>query len=215
MLPSYNLEIVNTLNYFIAENAKTARAHLKTMGYATISSALIEEIEKHAARQNFIELLKPCLNGYNMGLMSDAGCPAVADPGADIVTVAHTVGIEVIPLVGPSSILLSIMASGFNGQSFAFNGYLPIEKSARQKKIKDLELIANKAQQSQFFIETPYRNKQMLQQLFETLKPNTKLFIGVDLTGSKTFAKSYTIEMWKKQLLPELDKLPCIFGIYG
>jgi 16S rRNA (cytidine1402-2'-O)-methyltransferase len=147
--------------------------------------------------------------------MSDAGCPGIADPGADVVKMAHKKGILVIPLVGPSSIVLSIMASGFNGQNFAFVGYLPIEKPQKIKRIKELELLAGKQRQAQFFIETPYRNEQLLQTLLEVLAPQTILFIGKDLTSSNQFLVSKTIIDWKRTNKEELHKVPVVFGIYS
>jgi 16S rRNA (cytidine1402-2'-O)-methyltransferase len=147
-------------------------------------------------------------------LMSDAGCPGIADPGAEVVKLAHQKNIEVIALTGPSSIVLSIMASGFNGQNFAFVGYLPIDKPARLKRIKELEMFAVKHKQAQFFIETPYRNDQLLEALLNSLSPETLVFIGKDLTGPKQFMKAKTVFEWKTSAKPDINKVPVVFGIY-
>ncbi len=149
-----------------------------------------------------------------MGLMSDAGCPGIADPGAEVVQLAHHKGIQVIPLVGPSSIVLSIMASGFNGQNFAFVGYLPIEKPQKMKRIKELEQLSVKTHQAQFFIETPYRNEHLFDALLETLSPQTRLFIGKDITAPNQLLISKTVAEWKKSQKPALHKVPVVYGIY-
>ncbi|HRD39063.1 MAG TPA: SAM-dependent methyltransferase, partial [Bacteroidia bacterium] len=153
VVPNYNSELVNSLTYFIAEDAKNARRFLKQCNYADISKAEIAELNEHTKSNSVSELIKPLIEGKNVGLLSDAGCPGIADPGADIVKLAHQKNIVVKPLIGPSSIVLSIMASGFNGQNFAFVGYLPIEKPQRSKRIKELESLALKSNQAQFFIE--------------------------------------------------------------
>jgi 16S rRNA (cytidine1402-2'-O)-methyltransferase len=149
-----------------------------------------------------------------MGLMSEAGVPGIADPGADIIAIAHEKGIRVQPLVGPSSILMAMMSSGLNGQNFAFNGYLPIDKQERRKKIKDLESISVKYQQSQSFIETPYRNNKMLEELLISLSGKTKLCIACDISLPTEFIKTLPVELWKKQI-PDLHKRPALFIIQG
>jgi 16S rRNA (cytidine1402-2'-O)-methyltransferase len=214
-IPDYNLALVKTLKHFIAEDAKTARRFLKWFGYDPISNAEITLLNEHTQGKEVESLLVDLLQGRDVGLMSDAGCPGIADPGADVVKMAHKKGILVIPLVGPSSIVLSIMASGFNGQNFAFVGYLPIEKPQKIKRIKELELLAGKQRQAQFFIETPYRNEQLLQTLLEVLAPQTILFIGKDLTSSNQFLVSKTIIDWKRTNKEELHKVPVVFGIYS
>lgn len=214
-IPDYNLALIKTLKHFIAEDAKTARRFLKWFGYDPISDAEITLLNEHTQGKEIENLMKELLEGKNVGLMSDAGCPGIADPGADIVKMAHKKGIQVIPLAGPSSIVLSIMASGFNGQNFAFVGYLPIEKPQKIKRIKELELLANKQKQAQFFIETPYRNEQLLQTLLEVLAPQTLLFIGKDLTSANQWLVSKTIADWKRGKKEELHKVPVVFGIYS
>ncbi|MCE3226451.1 MAG: SAM-dependent methyltransferase [Bacteroidetes bacterium] len=213
-IPAFNSGIVNSLKFFIAEDAKTARRFLKLCNYPVIANAEILLLNEHSKPGQMPDLLQPLLLGENVGLMSDAGCPGIADPGADVVKEAHKKGIEVVPLTGPSSIVLSIMASGFNGQNFAFVGYLPIEKPQKVKRIKELEQLAIKVSQAQFFIETPYRNEQLFETLLATLSPQTRFFIGMDITSKNQFLKSATIAEWKKMQKPLLNKVPVVFGIY-
>ena len=214
VVPNYNSELVNSLAYFIAEDAKNARRFLKQCNYADISKAEIAELNEHTKSNSVSELIKPLIEGKNVGLLSDAGCPGIADPGADVVKLAHQKNIVVKPLIGPSSIVLSIMASGFNGQNFAFVGYLPIEKPQRGKRIKELENLAVKSNQAQFFIETPYRNGQLFDDLIQTLQPETLLFIGINLTSSSEKLISRTVKMWKQMPKPDFHKIPAVFGIY-
>lgn len=213
-IPVYNSEIVKTLTKFIAEDAKTARRFLKGFGYPNIQEAEILLLNEHTKTGDLSALMNPLFQGQSMGLMSDAGCPGIADPGAEVVKLAHQKNIEVIPLVGPSSIVLSIMASGFNGQNFAFVGYLPIEKAQKVKRLRELELLANKQNQAQFFIETPYRNEQMLEVILESLNPQTLLFIGRDITAPKQFLASKTVAEWKKGPKLNMHKVPVVYGIY-
>lgn len=213
-IPEYNLKLVKELKCFIVEDAKTARRFLKVFGYSSIENAELLLLNEHTKGENITHLIAPLLKGENMGLMSDAGCPGIADPGADVVKAAHQKGIEVVPLAGPSSIVLSIMASGFNGQNFAFVGYLPIDKAPKIKRIKELEQLAIKGLQAQFFIETPYRNAQMFETLLSTLSPQTKMFIGKNITGPNQFLKTLMVEEWKKMPVPDLHKIPVVFGIY-
>ncbi|MBL7920381.1 MAG: SAM-dependent methyltransferase [Bacteroidia bacterium] len=213
-IPEHNFLIVRSLTNFIAEDAKTARRFLKWFGYPKIELAEIFLLNEHTKGNTFAELLQPLLEGKDVGLMSDAGCPAIADPGAEVVKLAHKKNIEVVALTGPSSIVLSIMASGFNGQNFAFVGYLPIEKPLRLKRIKELEILAIKHKQAQFFIETPYRNDQLLDALLNYLSPETLVFIGMDLTGPKQFMQAKTVFEWKTSARPEINKVPVVFGIY-
>lgn len=213
-IPAYNFSIIQHLTKFIAEDAKTARRFLKLFGYKNIEEAEILLLNEHTKDNEISSLLAPLLNGENVGLMSDAGCPGIADPGAEVVKTAHQKNIEVVPLVGPSSIVLSIMASGFNGQNFAFVGYLPIDKIQKQKRLKDLEIVALKHKQAQFFIETPYRNEQLFETLLSTLSPQTRLFIGKDITSQNQTLVSKTISEWKKLPKPALHKVPVVFGIY-
>ncbi len=212
---SYTLlhqEIFQQLNEYIVENEKTARKFLKEAGLKIPQSELVfHDYGKHAREKlDFNLVFKSVLAGSDLGLMSEAGCPAVADPGADVVAEAHRRGIRVIPLVGPSSIMLGLMASGFNGQSFAFHGYLPIDKSARNKKIKDLENQSFKDQSSHIFIETPYRNNQMLTDLIKACKPNTQLCIACNLTGEEEYILTQSLSLWAKTTI-DLHKKPCIF----
>lgn len=213
-IPQYNADIIKTLKKFIVEDAKTARRFLKGFGYPVIQEAEILLLNEHTKTGELSGLLSPLLQGQDMGLMSDAGCPGIADPGAEVVKLAHQKGIEVIPLVGPSSIVLSIMASGFNGQNFAFVGYLPIDKAQKIKRLRELEQLAQKQHQAQFFIETPYRNEQMLETILESLAPQTLLFIGRDITSPKQFLVSKTVAEWKKGPKLNMHKVPVVYGVY-
>ncbi len=213
-IPEYNFTIVKGLTNFIAEDAKTARRFLKWFGYPKIEMAEILLLNEHTKGNTVAELLQPLLEGKDVGLMSDAGCPGIADPGAEVVKLAHQKNIEVIALTGPSSIVLSIMASGFNGQNFAFVGYLPIDKPVRAKRLKELEMLAVKHKQAQFFIETPYRNDQLLESLLNTLSPETLVFIGKDITGPDQFMQAKTVFEWKTSAKPAINKVPVVFGIY-
>jgi 16S rRNA (cytidine1402-2'-O)-methyltransferase len=159
-------------------------------------------------------MLNPCLEGFDVGIISDAGCPGIADPGARAVHYAHEKGIKVVPLVGPSSLLLAMMASGFNGQNFAFNGYLPIDKGERKAELKRLEKLSKDFDQSQLFIETPYRNNQMLQSLTENLSAQTKICVACDITLPSEYIKTAPVELWKK-IKVDLHKRPTLFIIQG
>ncbi|TCD12666.1 SAM-dependent methyltransferase [Pedobacter frigidisoli] len=209
----YLVDTINQIDTYIVENSKTARRFLKEAGLKTPQKDLIvHDYGKHNRTdlgQFFVELKA----GKNVGLMSEAGCPGIADPGADIVAEAHKRGIKVVPLVGPSSILLALMASGFNGQSFAFWGYLPIDKEQRTKRIKDLDLSASRYKQTQIFIETPFRNNQMLEEVLKSCKPNTQLCIACNLTGEDEFIKTQSIYNWRKEEI-DLHKKPAIFLLY-
>lgn len=213
-IPTYNFEIIKSLTHFIAEDTKTARRFLKFFQYQKIEGAQIVELNEHTKQISIAELIKPLLQGQNVGLMSDAGCPGIADPGAEVVKLAHQQNIEVVPLAGPSSIVLSIMASGFTGQNFAFTGYLPIEKDKKIKRLKELEQLVYKNHQAQFFIETPYRNVSFFETLLNNLLPQTLLFVGIDITSPKQLLISKSIAEWKKSNAPELNKIPAVFGIY-
>lgn len=214
-IPAANVALVNKLRYFVSENAKVARACLKLFAYPNIQEATIEELNQHSDARDVEAILSPLLAGHSMGLMSDAGCPAIADPGAVLIKLAHQKGIRVIPLSGPSAIVLSIMASGFNGQNFAFVGYLPIEQSPKVKRIKELEALALRQQQAQFFIETPYRNNQLFDLLLQHLQPHTLVYVGKDLSGNAEMVYSTTVAEWKKRPKPDLHKIPVVFGIYA
>ena len=213
--PDGNTPIIRKLKVFIVENIRTARRFLKQVDSNIIIDELqFFELNQHTDLNHINKYLEPLLKGEDVGIISEAGCPAIADPGADIVALAQAQKIKVVPLVGPSSILLSLMASGFNGQSFAFHGYLPIEKGQRVDKLKQLERRIYSEQQTQLFIETPYRNRQMVDELLKSLQPQTKLCIAVDITSDTEDIRTKTISEWKKSVIPELHKRPCIFLIY-
>lgn len=210
----YLTDTINHINEYIVENSKTARRFLKEAGLKTPQSELIiHDYGKHNRDSNINEFFIGLLDGKDVGLMSEAGCPGIADPGAEIVAFAHQKGIKVIPLVGPSSILLALMASGFNGQSFTFHGYLPIDKVQRANRIKELEALAERYNQTQIFIETPFRNNPMLEEILRSCKPETRLCIACDLTSEDEFIQTKSIGEWKSKI-PELHKRPAIFLLY-
>lgn len=214
VLPSYNHDIIVGIKHFIVENIRSARRFLKKVEKTIdIDTLTFYELNRHTDRKIIGEYLIPLKNGENVGIISEAGCPAIADPGADVVSIAQSKGYKVIPLVGPSSIILSVMASGFNGQSFAFNGYLPVEVPQRIKALKKLENKVWNENQTQLFIETPYRNSKMIETIFSSLKPQTKVCIAAGITCHEEFIKTKTVEQWKKEKIPELAKIPCIFVI--
>jgi len=211
---SYLTHTINQISEYIVENEKTARKFLKLAGLTIPQSQLIiHDYGKHNRNADVKEFFIGLLAGKDAGLMSEAGCPGVADPGADIVAEAHRRGIKVVPLVGPSSILLALMASGFNGQSFTFHGYLPIDKMERSKRVKELEAQAERFSQTQLFIETPFRNDSLLAEVLKSCKANTRLCIACNLTAADELVQTRTIAEWKKQL-PELHKKPTIFLLY-
>ena len=209
----YLVDTINQIDTYIVENSKTARRFLKEAGLKTPQKDLIvHDYGKHNRTdlgQFFVELA----TGKDVGLMSEAGCPGIADPGADIVAEAHKRGIKVVPLVGPSSILLALMASGFNGQSFAFWGYLPIDKEQRTKRIKDLDLSASRYKQTQIFIETPFRNNQLFEEVLKSCKPNTQVCVASNLTAEDEFIKTQSVYNWRKEEI-DLHKQPTIFLLY-
>ena len=214
VLPSYNKEIILSVKHFIVENIRTARRFLKqTDSSIQIDGLTFYTLNKHTSAEELSGFLSPIKDGHSIGIISEAGCPAIADPGADIVAIAQKKNIKVIPLVGPSSILLALMASGFNGQSFAFHGYLPIDSDQRIKTLKTLEQRIYSENQTQLFIETPYRNGKMVEDILKNCKPSTKLCIAADITLETEFIQTKTIGEWKKQV-PELSKRPCIFLLY-
>lgn len=215
VLPSYNREIIRQIKYFIVENVRSARRFLKKVDRdINIDELTFYLMDKHTDAAKMASYLKPLEEGNAMGVISEAGCPAVADPGADVVAVAQRKNLRVIPMVGPSSIIMSVMGSGFNGQSFAFNGYLPIEPAERTKRIKQLETRAYTEDQTQLFIETPYRNHKMLEELLRTCKPSTRLCIASGITCAEEYIHTHTIAEWKKIKLHDLSKIPTIFLIY-
>lgn len=214
VLPSYNHDIIVEIKHFIVENIRSARRFLKKVDKnIDIDELTFYELNRHTDRKFIGEYLEPLKNGKSIGIISEAGCPAIADPGADVVAIAQSKNFKVIPLVGPSSIILSVMASGFNGQSFAFNGYLPVEVPQRIKALKKLENKVLNENQTQLFIETPYRNSKMIETILSSLKPQTKLCIAAGITCNEEFIKTKTVAQWKKEKIPELGKIPCIFVI--
>lgn len=214
VLPSYNKEVISQIRFFIVEEVRTARRFLRKVDPAfDIDGSQFFPLNKHTSPEDISGYLRPLMEGHSMGVISEAGCPAVADPGADVVAIAQRKGLKVVPLVGPSSIILSVMGSGFNGQSFAFNGYLPIEAEERSKKLKQLEQRVYHENQTQLFIETPYRNKKMVEDILRVCKPSTKLCIAANITCEGEFIKTKSLKDWHGQI-PELDKIPCIFLIY-
>ena len=215
VLPSYNREIIRQIKFFIVENVRSARRFLKKVDRdINIDELTFYLMDKHTDAAKMASYLKPLEEGNAMGVISEAGCPAVADPGADVVAVAQRKNLRVIPMVGPSSIIMSVMGSGFNGQSFAFNGYLPIEPAERTKRIKQLETRAYTEDQTQLFIETPYRNHKMLEELLRTCKPSTRLCIASGITCAEEYIHTHTIAELKKIKLHDLSKIPTIFLIY-
>ncbi len=214
VLPITINRTINFIESYIVENEKTARKFIKTINPDKIQSSLrLSVLNKFTQVSDHIEMIKPCLEGKNVGLMSEAGCPAIADPGAFIVKLAHEKGIQVVPLVGPSSILLALMASGMNGQSFTFNGYLPIDKSEKKTVLKNLEKLSFDKNQSQIFIETPYRNNKLLEDILQSLQPNTHLCIAADITLPTEFIKTHRVQDWKKIAI-DLHNRPTIFIIH-
>ena len=214
VLPQTIKRAIDFIDYYIVENEKTARKSIKIVHAEKKQSELkLFLLNKHTNTKEHLDFIKPLLEGFNVGLMSEAGCPGVADPGAVIVKIAHEKGIQVIPLVGPSSILLALMASGMNGQSFTFNGYLPIDKSEKKQAIKGLEKLSFDKNQSQLFIETPYRNNKLLEDILLTLQPNTLLCIACDITLPTEYIKTMLVNLWKKQKV-DLHNRPCIFIIH-
>lgn len=213
VLPKANLDVMNSLDYFIVENTRSARRFLSKAGVERrIEELEFVELNEHTTSAAEIEkMLKPVLAGRSAGVISEAGVPGVADPGADIVALAHRKGVRVVPLVGPSSILMSVMASGLNGQSFAFVGYIPVKDGERAKRIKELERRAKEENQAQLFIEAPYRNVKLFEALVKSLAPKLRLTIAADITSPKEYIKTLTVEEWRKQGVPDIAKRPTIF----
>ncbi|GEQ86670.1 S-adenosylmethionine-dependent methyltransferase [Patiriisocius marinistellae] len=213
VLPLLVKKAVEHIEYYIVEHEKNARRFIKSIDSKKNQGGLkIEEINKFTNPEDIPTMLQPCLEGHDVGVISDAGCPGIADPGADVVSHAHLKGIKVVPLVGPSSILMAMMASGFNGQNFAFNGYLPIDKGERKNEIKKLEKRSQQENQSQLFIETPYRNNQMLESLHNTLQGNTRICVACDITLPTEYIRTATATEWKR-IKVDLHKRPTLFII--
>ena len=214
VLPQTVKRAIEFIDCYIVENEKTARKFIKSIHPEKIQATLnLYSLNKHNEKTEINEMIKPLLQGIDVGLMSEAGCPGVADPGAVIVKLAHENGIQVIPLVGPSSILLAMMGSGMNGQSFAFNGYLPIDKDDKKAAIKSFEKLSFDKNQSQIFIETPYRNNKFLEDLLQILQPNTHLCIAADITLPTEYLKTYKVADWKKNKV-DLHNRPTIYIIH-
>ena len=212
VLPAPVLDQVRRLDTWVAEHAKTARAFLKAAGHPLpLQQITIAELNEHTPAAAVASLLKPLREGRDVGLISEAGCPAVADPGAQLVALAQKDGIRVAPLVGPSSILLALMASGLSGQNFAFHGYLPAKEEDRRKRIKSLESDSRRMTQTQIFIETPYRNRQMLEALCASCAPQTRLCVATDLTLRSESVRTKTIASWQKDEAPDIDRRPTVF----
>lgn len=216
VLPEYNAGVVRGIRHFIVEDVRSARRFLKKVDRdIDIDGLTFYAMGKHASPQDFASYLCPLEQGLPVGVISEAGCPAVADPGVDVVAIAQRKGLRVVPLVGPSSMILAVMASGFNGQSFAFNGYLPIDPAERTRRLKALEQRAAAEHQTQLFIETPYRNAKMFEEILRTCRPQTRLCVAAGITCAEEFIKTRTVQEWKKHPLPDLSKVPAIFLIYA
>ncbi len=215
VLPISIKRAIENIDYYIVENEKTARKSIKQISSGKSQPKLqIEVLNKYTEAQAIPGFLQPCLDGHDIGILSEAGCPGIADPGADVVKVAHEKGIQVVPLVGPSSIFLALMASGMNGQNFAFKGYLPIDSADRKKVIKQMEKISIDQEQTQICIETPYRNDKLLAEMLKTLSNQTLLCVACDITLSTEYIATKTVSDWKKTPL-DLHKRPAIFIIQG
>lgn len=224
VLPSYNKEVILGIRHFIVENIRSARRFLKKVEQSiNIDELTFYELNQHTDRTNIGRYLDPVKQGLSVGIISEAGCPAVADPGADVVAIAQQKGIKVVPLVGPSSIIMSVMGSGFNGQSFAFHGYLPIDEDKKITRLKQLEGRIYSEDQTQLFIETPYRNGKLMMTLLSTLRPQTKICLAANITCADEKITTKSVADWKK-LIPHnasdeiigkyVPRVPAIFLIY-
>ena len=212
VLPVPVLACAQRLVHYVAENAKTARSFLKSLPSGTpLQQIEILELNEHTAASALPQLLAPALAGNDLGLISEAGCPAVADPGAALVALAHQRGVQVVPMIGPSSILLALMASGLSGQSFAFHGYLPSGPQELGTRLRELERESRQQQRTQIFIETPYRNRQMLAALVQTCAPSTRVCIATDLTLDEEQITTRTVSEWRRQQHPEISRRPTVF----
>lgn len=211
-MPPHTINALKSISHFLAEDVRTARRYLSSLKiYDSIESIHFDVLNKDTKEAELQELMKPLLTGNYMGVISESGCPGVADPGAMAVAYAHARNIQVIPLVGPSSILLALMASGLNGQKFAFHGYLPIDAKEAAKMIKELERESEQKNQTQLFIETPYRNNQVLGHLLNSLNPETMLSVARELTGTREVIQTKSVKDWKNQV-PILQKEPVVFS---
>lgn len=214
VFPQRNIQIVKQIRHFIVENVRSARRFLKKCDRSIdIDTLTFYELNRHTRPEDIPAMLAPLMGDEAMGVISEAGCPAIADPGADVVSIAQSRGLKVIPLVGPSSILMGLMGSGFNGQSFAFLGYLPIDSAQRTRKLKELEQRIMREDQTQIFIETPYRNNALVAEICKMMPPHIKLCIATDITGAAESIVTQGVKQWLKQL-PDLNKVPTIFLLY-
>ena len=212
VLPQAVGDCAKRLTHFVAEDAKSARAFLKSLPCATpLQQIEIMELSEHTPASALPGLLAPLLAGIDVGLISEAGCPAVADPGANLVALAHDQGIEVFPLVGPSSILLALMGSGLSGQNFAFHGYLPAKDEPRKQRIRELEKDSRHEKRTQIFIETPYRNRQILEALINACAAETRICVATDLTLPSESIMTRTTRQWRRQEAPDIDRRPTVF----
>lgn len=211
VIPIYNIQLIMELDVFIIEELRTARRFLKKCGYnKDFNSVIFHLLNEHTHDDEIMSYLDQALEGKSIGLLSEAGCPAIADPGASVVKLAHEMNIRVVPLTGPSSLILSLMASGFNGQQFTFHGYLPVKSPERKSKIKELVRLTQKQSQTQIFIEAPYRNKQMIDSLLETCSENTMLCIASNITMPNESILTKSIAEWRKAK-PDPGKKPTVF----
>ncbi len=214
VLPAGTLEVIHRLDHFIVEEIRTARRFLRKAGVTRpLEEISFDIFNEHSRNEDIANYLEPARNGYDLGLLSEAGTPCIADPGSEIVEMAHSIGIVVVPLTGPSSLLLALMASGFNGQSFTFLGYLPVDRTERARTIKEIERIAADKKQTQIFIETPYRNLQLFEALLQTCRDATLLCLATDVTGKNGFILTKSIGEWKKNK-PDINKRPTVFLLY-
>jgi 16S rRNA (cytidine1402-2'-O)-methyltransferase len=214
ILPVFNIELIENIEYFIVEDIRSARRFLKKCNNnINIDELHFFELNKRTETSEIRSFISPLLAGNDVGVISEAGCPAIADPGADVVAIAHQHDIQVVPLVGPSSVLLALMASGFNGQSFAFNGYLPIPRNEKSEILKKQERKIYTENQTQIYIETPYRNMQTFTDILSTCQPETKLCVAADLTLPSEYIQTKSVREWQKKT-PELNKRPCVFVLY-
>ncbi|MEM7380559.1 MAG: SAM-dependent methyltransferase [Bacteroidota bacterium] len=212
VLPISIKRAVEDIDHYIVEHEKSARRFIKKVSPRKSQPGLhIEQLNKFTEAEQIQSFLDPCLEGYPVGVLSEAGCPGIADPGAEVVRIAHEKNIQVVPLVGPSSIFLGLMASGLNGQNFAFNGYLPIDSADRKTAIKQYERLSKERKQTQIFIETPYRNDKLLAEMIKVLGKNTQLCVAADITLASEFILTLSVSEWKSTDLPELHKRPSIF----
>ena len=213
-LPDYNKHIINEISYYIVEDVRTARRYLKQLNPdLTLDNLKFAELNEHTRDHELMDIFQPVLNGEDAGLISEAGLPCVADPGNNLVFMAHQLGIRVVPLVGPSSLMLALMASGFNGQNFTFHGYLPIDKRQREQKLKELERNAWKNDQTQIFIETPYRNMQMLESITHACRADSRLCIAANLLSTNEIIVNKAVKDWKSSK-HNFNKQPAIFLMY-